>query len=169
MIITDTTISKCKYIELDSHEDARGSFQELFNSRNYPFTAGQWKQVNYSNSRIDVVRGIHVSPYSKLVTCLSGKIWDVVVDLRPGSPTFKQWYSVELFGNRQLYVPADCGHGFLSLADESVVLYMQGGSWSERTDRLIAWNDPKIGIDWPKPVDRYILSDKDAQAPRLEC
>jgi len=159
-----TRIDGAIVITPDRHADERGFFEELFRSSIYPEWA--WKQVNHSFSHLGVLRGIHVSPYAKLVTCIKGYILDVVVDLRPTSPTYLKWEMIQISaGNgRQVYIPANCGHAFLAL-DNSDVVYLQGGEYVGN-ERNINYADPKIGIEWPKRD--FILSDKDKNAPYLE-
>ena len=147
-------------IELDRYCDHRGFFQELFNlDRHREIVACPVTQINWSFSLRNVVRGIHKVPFFKLCTCVSGELWDVVVDLRKDSPTYKQWYGVWLNPEtpKQLFVPPDCGHGFFAATDHTTLVYAQGGVY-----------DPALGIKWPEPLDGdYIVSDKDALASRL--
>jgi dTDP-4-dehydrorhamnose 3,5-epimerase len=104
----------------------------------------------------------------KLVRCTTGAILDVAVDLRVGSPTFGDWYAVELNATnwRQLYLPVGFGHGFLVLSDAADVEYKCTGYYKKDAEGVIAWNDPGIGIDWPEK--RPILSDRDAQGMTLD-
>lgn len=139
--------------------DSRGSFQEIYNeSKSQPY---QWKQVNCSVSAANVVRGIHRSPYAKLCTCLSGRIWDVVVDLRITSPTYKQWDAAWLEPGMQIFIPAHCGHGFLSVEDNSRLLYLQDDVYIPDLEEQVHWQNPEINITWPER-EFYILSEKDS-------
>jgi len=119
------------------------------------------------NQKKNVVRGIHCSPYSKLVTCIKGRIWDVVVDLRKGSPTYLKWRGKELSPTQQLYIPPRCGHAFISLDEDNIVMYFQGGTWNPKFEMDTNYLDPQINIKWPK-AEQYILSDKDRNAPFLD-
>ena len=163
-MIDKTRIEDLVVITPERHSDERGFFEELFRASN--FVDVSWKQVNHSFSKIGVLRGIHVSPYAKLVTCIKGYILDVVVDLRPTSSTYLKWEMIQVSSDnrRQVYVPAHCGHAFLAL-DNSDVVYLQGGEYMGN-EININYADPKIGIDWPKR--EFILSDKDKNAPFLE-
>lgn len=170
MEIQETGIDRCRVFSIDRYEDERGYFQEIYNENRYDDPGPLTPQVSFSKSHCDVLRGIHVSPYGKLCTCVRGSLWDVVVDLRYRSSTFGKWFGVELTeeNHKQLYVPAYCGHGFLSLEDDTCLLYMQGGRWSTANDGGIKWNDCKVGIEWPLPVHKYLISEKDQEQPSLE-
>lgn len=167
--VEQTKIDRCKVYTVDRFEDERGYLQEIFNEINY--SENVVSQVNFSKSQCDVLRGLHVSPYGKLCTCVSGRLWDVVVDLRTNSKTYGQWYGIELseHNRKQLYIPAYCAHGFLALEDNTSLLYIQGGRWTPLNDKGVKWNDCKIGIQWPLPVNgKYIISEKDQNQPRFE-
>lgn len=149
------------------HHDGRGSFFEVCNAARGDDVA----QVSVSESRAGTIRGMHASPYAKIVSCLRGRIYDVVVDLRRDSETFLQWHGVwlEEGDGKQVRVPAHCAHGFFA-ASSSIVLYAQSGAYVEGQDVEFAWNDPAIGIRWPSPpagMKDYILSAKDAAHPPL--
>lgn len=164
-----TLVPKCYY-------DDRGSFQELFNaSKHDAYGFPDWQQVNRSVSGKDVIRGIHRSPYSKLVSAVSGVIWDVVVDLRPTSPTYLKWDAAWLMaGGEQMFVPAYCGHGFFSPCDTAVVVYLQSGVFEPLNEVNVHWRDPQFNIEWPKTsctqvkgdylYAEYVLSEKDQKA-----
>lgn len=158
-------------------DDNRGSFQELYNNGKYDFCCNRdWKQVNRSVSNKNVIRGIHRSPYSKLVSAVSGSIWDVVVDLRPESPTYLQWDARWLMsGGDQLFIPSYCGHGFYSPIDGTIVIYLQSGIFEPENEVNVHWQDPQLAIEWPKSqlisgdfgkgtYVEYVLSDKDKEA-----
>jgi dTDP-4-dehydrorhamnose 3,5-epimerase len=106
---------------------------------------------------------------AKLVRCARGRILDVAVDLRAGSPTYGQWEGVELDEQsmRELYVPVGFAHGFCVLSDVADVLYKQTGYYDGALDRGIAYDDPDVGIQWPLPADELIVSERDASSPRL--
>jgi dTDP-4-dehydrorhamnose 3,5-epimerase len=119
-----------------------------------------------------VVRGMHFhigDGVAKLVRCARGRILDVAVDLRRGSPTYGQWQGVELDEEsmRLLYVPVGFAHGFCVLSEVADVLYKQTAYYDPAIERGIAWNDPDIAIEWPLPAEQLIVSDRDAAAPRL--
>jgi dTDP-4-dehydrorhamnose 3,5-epimerase len=163
-------------IEPSVHPDERGFFCETYR-REWHAEAGipdeqQFVQDNHSRSTRGVLRGMHFhvgDGVGKLVRCGHGRILDVVVDLRRGSPTYGQWEGVELDDEsmRELYVPIGFAHGFCVLSDVADVLYKQTAYYDPAVERGIAWNDPHIGIHWPLPVQELIVSDRDAAAPRL--
>jgi dTDP-4-dehydrorhamnose 3,5-epimerase len=129
-------------------------------------------QDNHSRSTRGVVRGMHFhigDGVAKLVRCARGRILDVAVDLRRGSPTYGQWEGVELDEEsmRELYVPVGFAHGFCVLSDVADVMYKQTAYYDPAVERGIAWNDPDVAIHWPLPVAELIVSDRDAAAPRL--
>jgi len=164
MNIVRTELPGCSIIEADRHFDDRGFFQELFEQSKY---AASWKQVNWSSSKRNVLRGIHVAEYIKLVTCVSGHIWDMVVDLRPNSPTYLHHIGVELSADqsRQVYIPAGCGHGFVSLEDNSCIVYMQTERYAELGEQTVMYNDPTLAINWPG--ENHIISDRDRNGTLL--
>jgi dTDP-4-dehydrorhamnose 3,5-epimerase len=129
-------------------------------------------QDNHSRSTRGVVRGMHFhigDGVAKLVRCARGRILDVAVDLRRGSPTYGQWEGVELDEEsmRELYLPVGFAHGFCVLSDVADVMYKQTAYYDPAVERGIAWNDPDVAIHWPLPVAELIVSDRDAAAPRL--
>jgi dTDP-4-dehydrorhamnose 3,5-epimerase len=107
---------------------------------------------------------------AKLVRCVRGAMFDVALDLRPGSATFKQWVGVELTpdNGRALYVPEGCAHGFQTLADDTEVLYQISCPWHSASARGARWNDPAFGIVWPQDT-KLIISSRDAAYPPFEC
>ena len=156
-------------------EDSRGFFMEFYKQSDFR-RAGievDFVQDNHSRSVKNVLRGLHyqLNPKAqgKLVRCLRGRIYDVAVDIRRGSPTFGKWYGLELSEDNKLmlWIPPGFAHGFLVLSDEAEVLYKVSCSeYSPEHERSILWSDPDIGIDWPIEGDP-ILSDKDRTAPLL--
>lgn len=158
-------------------QDARGWFSETWRRDRYA-AAGidvDFVQDNHSYSRpAGTLRGIHFQtpPFAqaKLVRCLRGRIWDVAVDLRAGSPTYGEWVAAELTAERgeQLFVPGGFGHAFLTLEPDTEVAYKVDAVYAPECDGGIAWNDSDIAIDWPLPGAAPELSDKDAQLPRLK-
>jgi len=163
-------------IEPSVHGDERGFFCETYR-HNWHAQLGippqkQFVQDNHSRSAYGVLRGMHFhvgEGVAKLVRCARGRILDIAVDLRRGSPTYRHWEAVELDGEslRQLYVPVGFAHGFCVLSDVADVLYKQTAYYDPAVERGIAWNDPEIGIEWPLPVDELTVSERDAAAPRL--
>ena len=153
--------------------DERGFFFEAFNAREFESQVGSgfgFVQDNISRSAKHVLRGLHyqVEPRAqgKLVRVGSGSVFDVVVDIRRSSPTFAEWYGVELSDQnfRQLWIPPGFAHGFLALTNPADVLYKVTDYYSPEHDRSIRWDDPDIGIEWP--VEGWpIVSEKDSSAP----
>lgn len=158
------------------HADPRGSFLESYRAADLEESAGHrldLAQVNCSVSRRGVLRGIHFADVppgqAKYVTCVSGAVLDVVVDIRAGSPTFGRWESVLLDdeSRRGLYVAEGLGHGFLTLSEQATVVYLCSQPFAPAREHGIHPLDPDLGIDWPAGVEP-ILSDKDAAAPTLK-
>lgn len=158
-----------------SHADERGFFVETYRQQWHAEVGipeeESFIQDNHSRSTRGVVRGMHfhIGPgVAKLVRCSRGRILDVVVDLRRGSPTYAQWEGVPLDdeGMRVLYVPVGFAHGFCVLSDVADVLYKQTAYYDPAVERGIAWNDPDIGIVWPAEIEP-VVSARDAAAPAL--
>lgn len=155
----------------ETHRDDRGFFREILHYRKLESQLDEeFVQFNHSRSRRDVVRGLHYQlhqPQAKLVSVVHGEIYDVVVDIRKGSPTFGEWVSRRLdakMGN-QMFVTTGFAHGFCVLSDQADVVYACSDYYDVEDDRGIRWDDPAIGIDWP--VNQPIVSDKDANLPQL--
>lgn len=154
--------------------DERGYFFELYRESLFKERVhGPFVQFNQSRSMPGVLRGLHLQvgegAAAKWVECLVGSILDVCVDLRPDSPTFKHWVSVELneTNHRGFYVPPGCAHGFCVVgAEDAVIRYAQTGYYSPEHERTLAWNDPAIGVEWP--IEAPQLSGKDAEAPAFQ-
>ncbi len=154
--------------------DERGFFCETYR-RNAFAELGipdEMVQDNHSRSRRGIVRGMHFQigrGAAKLVRCARGSIYDVVVDLRRGSPTFGQWEGFELTDDNMhiAYCPIGFAHGFCVTSDVADVMYKQDSYYADETERGIAYNDPDVGIEWPLPVDELIPSERDSSAPRL--
>ena len=146
--------------------DHRGAFAETYHEQRYR-EAGNTKhfvQDNYSRSVRNTLRGLHFqhpNAQGKLVMALEGTVYDVVLDIRKGSPTFGKWYGMVLSGStlQQLYIPPGCAHGFCVTSDNASFLYKCTAYYSPQNDRGILWNDPALGISWP--VTQPILSRKD--------
>lgn len=149
-------------------EDDRGWFAETFNEQTFQ-AAGlptRFVQDNQSHSRRGVLRGLHYQlgqPQGKLVRVTRGSIYDVVVDLRPGSPTLGRWAGFELSDaeNSALWIPEDFAHGFLALSEWADVTYKVTTPYNPQTERTLRWDDPKTGVRWPS-TGAPILSAKDA-------
>jgi dTDP-4-dehydrorhamnose 3,5-epimerase len=162
-------------IHLDPKPDERGFFARSWCQREFEEHGlnPSLVQCNVSfNERTGTLRGIHyqAAPYpeTKLVRCTKGAIYDVVVDLRSQSPTYKQWVGVTLTAeNRQmLYVPEECGHGFLTLEDETEVFYQMSEFYPPDLARGVRWNDPAFGIEWP--CEAAQMSERDRAYPNFE-
>jgi dTDP-4-dehydrorhamnose 3,5-epimerase len=154
--------------------DERGFFCETY--RRSAFTElgipEEMVQDNHSRSRYGIVRGLHFQVgqgAAKLVRCAGGAIYDVVVDVRPDSPTFGEWEGFELTEEnmRMAYCPIGFAHGFCVLSEVADVMYKQSNYYADETERGIAYNDPEVGVAWPLPVNDLIPSARDAAAPRL--
>jgi dTDP-4-dehydrorhamnose 3,5-epimerase len=155
------------------HIDSRGLFSRTFDAevvRAAGIDPCSFVQDSLSRSAKGVVRGLHLRSgggESKLVRCSSGAIFDVVVDLRPQSPTFRRWASFDLTGDSQssIYIPAGCAHGFQALTDPADITYRIDQPHDPTEDVSIAWNDPELAITWPLPMT--MMSDRDLAAPPL--
>ena len=153
--------------------DKRGYFKESWNKKYFNKIIGvdqNFVQDNHSFSIKGVIRGMHYQKepraQGKLIRCIRGKIYDVIVDIREKYQTFLKWKGIELDSrnNEQLWVPKGFAHGFLTLSEESEVAYKTTDYWSKEYERTIRWNDPEINIKWPKMNSEYIVSDKDNAA-----
>jgi dTDP-4-dehydrorhamnose 3,5-epimerase len=175
--IIETAIHGVLVIEPKIYGDDRGFFFESFNRRQFAALTGndlEFVQDNHSRSVKNVLRGLHYQvqqPQGKLVRAIEGEIADVVVDIRPSSPTFGQHIMVNLSAEnkRILWVPKGFAHGFVVLSDRAEVLYKTTDYWAPEFERSIIWNDPVLGIKWPIQA-APILSPKDLQGKLLaEC
>ena len=174
MRFSETRVSGVILIEPDVHRDARGFFLETFHARKYG-AAGlpeHFVQDNHSCSVRRTLRGLHMQarkPQGKLIRVVEGEIWDVAVDVRPGSPTRGQWAAEVLSAAnfKQLYVPPGCAHGFCVLSASAQVEYKCTELYDPADEVGIAWNDPDLAIDWP--VDDPLLSDRDARHQPLRA
>lgn len=161
-------------VQLEMHEDSRGWFAEAFNRKAWE-KAGldpAIDQVNFSTSREGgTFRGLHyqIAPFAqtKTVFCVRGRILDVVVDLRPGSPTYLKHYSMELHHSRDIgiRVPPGFAHGWYSIYPDSQIMYLVKGAWSKEHERGVRWDDPTFGITLPGPV--YDIQDRDKKWPLI--
>jgi len=170
--ISKTTLPDVLLLEPLVRGDARGWFMETFNAETYRAHGlpDSFAQDNHSYSTGGVVRGLHYQleqPQGKLVRCTRGRILDVAVDIRRGSPTFGKWTSVELTADNHhmLWVPPKFAHGFAVLSEEAEVLYKCTTLWHQPSDRSLLWNDPDLAIDWG--LTDPSLSPKDASAKPL--
>ncbi len=163
-------------IEPTVHADGRGFFCETYRCQWHAEVGipedERFVQDNHSRSTRGVVRGMLFQlgdGVAKLVRCARGRILDVAVDLRRGSPTYARWEAIELDERsmRELYVPVGFAHGFCVLSDVADVLYKQTAYYDAELERTIAWNDPELGIGWPLPAEELIVSERDAAAPPL--
>lgn len=155
--------------------DSRGGFTKAFEKDIFS-EAGivfQLNEIFASRSSKNVIRGLHFqthNPQAKLVTVVAGRAWDVIVDLRPDSATFKQWRAYELSAENHLsiYVPRGFAHGFASLEDGTIMLYQCDGKYDPETDTGIRFDDPGIGIEWPVDERDAIHSIRDLQLQSLQ-
>lgn len=172
MRVTQMEIPGLLLFEPTVLSDHRGAFLEVYHEDRYR-TAGireQFVQDNYSRSVRHTIRGLHFQQpqaQGKLVMALEGTVYDVVVDIRKGSPSFGRWYGVELSGDnlRQMYIPPGCAHGFCVTSATASFLYKCTAYYSPEYDRGVLWNDPALGIEWP--ISEPILSSKDQRLPTL--
>lgn len=175
-----TKLSGLVRIEPRVFHDDRGWFMETFNQRDFergltdlglPVPAA-FVQDNQSMSFKGVIRGLHwqEEPHGqgKLVRVAQGRVQDVAVDLRPESPTFGQWESIELSGEngQMLWIPVGFAHGMLALEDNTHLLYRTTGFYNQAAEKSLLWNDPQLGIEWASGFD-YRVNSKDQAAPRL--
>ncbi len=176
MKVIKTDIEGLQIIEPRVFTDARGYFFESFSERDF---AGQvapvkFVQDNESRSVYGVVRGLHFQkpPHAqaKLVRVISGRVLDVAVDLRSGSPTYGRYCAVELSdeNQRQFFIPKGFAHGFSVLSEEAVFQYKCDDYYAPDHEGSVLWNDPEIGIDWGVPAENVILSEKDGRSPLLK-
>ncbi|ROH88276.1 dTDP-4-dehydrorhamnose 3,5-epimerase [Pseudomethylobacillus aquaticus] len=170
MQITQTSLPGVLLITPRVFGDARGFFYESFNQRAFAEATGvtaTFVQDNHSRSAQHVLRGLHYQirqPQGKLVRATQGEVFDVAVDLRRASPSFGQWYGVNLSAeNKQmLWIPPGLAHGFLVLSESAEVQYKTTDYYAPDHERSLRWNDPAIGIDWPLSA-MPVLSAKDEQ------
>lgn len=175
MNIILTEIEGLVVVEPKVFGDSRGYFFEVFNEGEFAEKVGpvHFVQDNESKSRYGVVRGLHFQKgehaQAKLVRVVNGAVWDVAVDLRPGSPTFGKWHGEELTGenHRMMFIPRGFAHGFSVLSEEVVFQYKCDNLYCPSAEGAIAWNDPTLAIDWRLPEADVILSEKDKHHPFL--
>jgi len=173
-IFTKTKIPDVVHIEPKVFKDDRGFFMETYKKSDFEKNGidTDFVQDNHSKSTKGVLRGLHYQmepmEQGKLVRCIRGKIWDVAVDIRKGSPWYAKWVAVELSekNKQMLWVPPGFAHGFITIEDNTEVVYKVTKEYAPNLDRGIIWNDSTIAINWP--VKNPILSKKDMLHPNLE-
>ena len=175
MIFTETKLSGAFFIAPERLEDERGFFARSYCRREFSGHGldPRWVQSNISfNARRGTLRGMHYQAApdeeTKLVRCTLGAIHDVIIDLRPDSPTYKQHFGVELSAKNRamLYIPRGFAHGFLTLTDNTEVFYEMGAFYAPGSARGLRWNDPAFGIQWPG--EAAVISGRDANYPDFE-
>lgn len=175
MKFLETDFKNCFLIDIDKEIDHRGFFarvwdKKIFTSHNINTNLSQCSIS--ANKKIGTLRGIHYQTYpheeDKLVRCTRGRIFDVVVDLRPNSKTYKKWMGVELSEEnyRMIYIPKGIAHGFQTLEDNTEVFYQISDEYMPNYSKGIRWNDPAFHIEWP--IDSPIMSQRDKEYPNFE-
>ncbi|MFZ7124524.1 MAG: dTDP-4-dehydrorhamnose 3,5-epimerase, partial [Desulfobacterales bacterium] len=173
MIFTPLRLEGAFVIDLEPRADDRGFFARAWCRKEFEAAGihADFVQANLASSlRKGTLRGLHyqVSPHeeAKLLRCIRGAVFDVMVDLRAGSPTFRQWFGAELTAdNRQMaYVPEGFAHGYVSLVDDTEVLYHVSAFYAPGAERGCRWDDPAFGIQWPR-LPEFIISEKDRNWP----
>jgi dTDP-4-dehydrorhamnose 3,5-epimerase len=173
MLFRPTDVDGVLRIEAEPHRDERGMFARLYCPHEFERAGlGHFRpvQVNLStNHKRGTLRGMHYQPRphaeDKLVFAARGKVFDAVVDLRPESPTYLKWTGHELAAGSGtgLFIPEGCAHGFLTLEDQSDVLYQMGNVYQPGLGATVRWNDPAFGIDWPESPK--VMSERDRDCP----
>jgi dTDP-4-dehydrorhamnose 3,5-epimerase len=175
MLFRKTKLAGVFEIDIEPKCDERGFFARTWCQQEFEANGLNPKLAQCSlsfNARKGTLRGVHFQavpyPEAKLVRCTKGAIYDVAVDLRPQSPTYKQWVGTTLTAEnrRMLYVPEECGHGFLTLEDDSEVFYQISEFYHPDLSRGVRWNDPAFGIQWPGEAEQ--MSDRDRAYPDFE-
>ncbi len=176
MIVKNTSIENVFVIEPERYEDERGFFARTWSEIELAALGVETRFVegNISfNKMRGTLRGMHyqAEPHgqAKLVRCTRGAVYDVAVDLRPSSPTFKQWVGVELSAENRwmLYVPGDFGHGYLTLADETEVYYQVTAPYAPESSRGFRWDDPAFQVQWPE-VGELTVNNRDLEYPDFQ-
>jgi dTDP-4-dehydrorhamnose 3,5-epimerase len=175
MIFTETPLKGAYIIEPERLEDERGFFARTWCQREFKAhgLGTELAQCNISfNRRKGTLRGMHYqsAPHAetRLVRCTSGIVYDVIVDLRPQSVTYKRWFSIELTAenHRMLYVPEGFAHGFITLRDDTEVFYQMSEFYAPEFARGVRWNDPAFGIEWPENVQ--VMAEHDRRYPDFQ-
>ncbi|MBY0568568.1 MAG: dTDP-4-dehydrorhamnose 3,5-epimerase [Hyphomonadaceae bacterium] len=168
MLFTKTDLNGAWLVEPEPNRDSRGWFARTFCEREFGAQGLETRFPQHSTSQNverGTLRGMHYqrAPHGevKLVRCLKGAIWDVIIDLNPDSPTFKRWQGFELSAEnmRQLYIPKGFAHGFQTLSDDCQIGYLISEFYAPDAATGVRWDDPAFGIDWPLPIT--VMSDKD--------
>ena len=176
IIFKETKLKGAFVIEPEKFEDVRGFFARSFSQQEFRERGLQSEFVEAGisfNKRKHTTRGMHyqVPPHeqAKLVRCTRGAIYDVMIDMRPGSPTYKQWVAQELTGENRLmlYIPHGFAHGFQTLEDASEVFYQLSGCYTPESERGFRWDDPAFAIQWPV-TEGIIINDRDRGYPDFE-
>jgi dTDP-4-dehydrorhamnose 3,5-epimerase len=177
MRFTETPLAGAWLLELEQYNDERGGFARTF-CRDEWLAHGLDPAVAQCstslNLRAGTLRGMHYQPEpyaeTKLVRCGRGAIQDVIVDLRPGSPTYCRWYTIELSAAnaRELYIPRGMAHGFQTLQDDSEVLYQMGAPYVAEAQGGVRFDDPAFAIEWPEPPGERIISERDLSHPAFK-
>lgn len=173
MKVIKTSLPGLLIIEPDIFQDTRGYFMEIFQQEKYSGIGvnTQFIQDNESKSEQGVIRGLHyqLNPFAqaKLVRVVEGSVFDVAVDLRKGSPTYGQWYGIELNGNtkKQLFIPRGFAHGFSVLSETAVFSYKCDNLYNKESERGIKFDDHSLKIDWKISIREQKVSEKDKNAP----
>lgn len=175
MIFLETKLAGAYIVELDRKEDSRGFFARAFCAGELQQQGVEFQavQANIShNHKKGTLRGMHYQapPASepKFIRCIRGAVWDVIVDMRPESPTYLQHLGVELSADngRAIYVPDLFAHGNQALTDGAEILYLMGGTYTPGFERGLRYDDPAIGIEWPLPVE--VIHERDCEWPLLQ-
>ena len=175
MIFSETKLSGAYIIDIEKNEDQRGFFARIWDKNEFSEMGldSEFVQSSISiNKKKGTIRGMHyqTKPYeeSKIVRCTKGRIFDVIIDLRPDSKTCKEWFSIELGEDnyKMLYIPKGFAHGFQTLEDHTEVLYIMTEKFMEDYSRGLLWNDPVFSITWP--INNSIISKKDLSYEMIE-
>jgi dTDP-4-dehydrorhamnose 3,5-epimerase len=176
MIFTESTLAGAYAIEMTRVEDERGFFARSYSAEEFAARGlpAEMPQCSISfNLRKGTLRGMHfqAAPHSedKLVRCTAGAIFDVIVDLRAASPTLRRWFGTDLTAEnrRSLFIPKGFAHGFITLRDDTEVLYMMSVPYAPGHERGVRWNDPALAIHWP--IEPAVISARDAAYPLLDA
>lgn len=175
MIFTETPLKGAYVIEIRKMEDERGFFGRSWcanEMKDHGLNYGVCQANTSLSLRKGTLRGMHyqIHPYqeTKLIRCTNGRIYDVIIDLRPGSETYRKWFGIELTRDnyQMLYVPENFAHGFITLEDDCEVTYLVTQFYAPGSEAGIRWNDPAFGIEWPfEPV---VISEKDMNHPHYQ-
>lgn len=172
MFFHEIGLSGAYLIELERHGDDRGFFARMFCQREFEHLGLITTLVQANNSlsaEAGTLRGLHyqLPPHAetKVIRCVGGAIWDCILDLRPSSPTFRQWFGAELSAEnrRMMYAPKGTAHGFITLSNDAEVIYLVDEFYAPQAERIVRWDDPQFSIAWPFAPST--ISNKDAQAP----